>query len=120
MVERIRNVMKRGAKTTGRPGNAEGTPTKKRRKTDNELLRRYPIARELQGSVEDAESLEEHKKALAKELGKKKPRDGMLLTLMKATYSDRRIYILNVAGSVMDLLDKYPALSRPAVVRSFC
>ena len=47
---------------------------------------------------------------------KAKPRDSLLLPLMKSTYHDRRIFIQNDAATVSEILDSYPALRRPAVV----
>ena len=70
----------------------------------------------IQDTAENAETLGEHNKANAKELAKKKPRDSIMLPLMKSTCGDRRIYILNMSCSVAELLQKYPALLHPAVV----
>lgn len=102
-------MIKRDRKASKQSDDHTTTPTTK-------LLRRYPVTNNIAG--ENPESLVEHGKAIEKELAKKKPRDAILLPLMKSTYGDRRIYILNVACSVSDLLVKYPALSRPAVVCS--
>jgi hypothetical protein len=116
MVERTRNVIKRDSKMTKRGDDSEATPSAKRRKKEVELLRRYPVTNIVQDTSEDAESLREHNTALQKEMNKKKPREPVLLPLMKATYGDRRIYVLNVTCSVSSILEKYPALSRQAVV----
>ena len=53
------------------------------------------------------------------ELGKAKPRESVLLPLMKSTYGERRIFILNEATSVAIILTNYPALSCPAIVSLF-
>ena len=66
--------------------------------------------------TEDADTLEQHRRAIANELGKAKPRDAVLLPLLKSTYGEHRIFVLNEATSVKSILDKYPALSYPAVV----
>ena len=118
MVERIRNVIKRDAKSIDRTDECGATtPSTKRSKKEVELLRRYPMASNcFQDTAENAETLGEHNKAIAKELAKKKSRDSILLPLMKSTYGDRRIYILNMSCSVSELLQKYPALLHPAVV----
>ena len=47
---------------------------------------------------------------------KAKPRDNLLLPLMKSTYPDCRIFIQNDATPVTEILDSYPALRRPAIV----
>ena len=52
----------------------------------------------------DANSLEKHKKAIDTELGKAKPRESVLLPLMKSTYGERRMFILNEATSVAIIL----------------
>ena len=51
------------------------------------------------------------KKALQEEMKKAKPRDVLLLQLMKNTFHDRRMFIQNE-----DILEQYPALARPTVV----
>lgn len=65
---------------------------------------------------DDPGSVAEHNKALQEEMQKSKPRDSVLLPLMRSTFYDRRIFIQNDAASVSDILDHYPALYRPAVV----
>ena len=54
--------------------------------------------------------------ALNAEMKKEKPRDPLLLPLMKSTYAVRRSFIQNEDQSVLDILERYEALSRPAVV----
>ena len=66
---------------------------------------------------EDSHIVAEHAKALNEEMKKPKPRDTVLLPLMKHTFHDRRIFVQNDASSVTEILDIYPALTRPAVVR---
>ena len=113
-------MIKRDRKRSKQSNDNAATPTTKRKKKEVELLRRYPVVNNIpQDAEENPETLEEHRKAIEKELTKKKPRDAILLPLMKSTYGDRRIYVLNVICAVGDLLVKYPALSRPAVVRTF-
>ena len=70
----------------------------------------------LESVSEDPRSVEEHTKALVEEMKKSKPRDAVLLPLMKSTFQDRRIFIQNDAKAVIEILDVYPPLSRPAVV----
>ena len=116
MVERVRNVIKRDSKKA-RGVTSEEAPEPKRRKKGIELLRRYPVSSNtFPDTSENAESLELHNKAIGTELSKAKPRDSVLLPLMRSTYGERRIFILNEASSVQDVLEKHNALSRPAIV----
>ena len=66
--------------------------------------------------AEDADSLEKHKKAIATDLGKAKPRDSVLLPLMKSTYREQQMFEVT---SVAVILTNHPVLSRPAIVSSF-
>ena len=66
---------------------------------------------------EDSHSVAQHAKALNEEMKKPKPRDSVLLPLMKHTFHDRRIFVQNDAASVTEIVDSCPALARPAVVR---
>ena len=53
--------------------------------------------------------------ALEKELMKSKPSKSVLLELMEQTFCHRRHFVLHEAQCVQEILDKYPALSRPDV-----
>jgi len=88
-------------------------PQPKRRKGQN-LLLRYPMTN--QPECEDSESLEQHRQAISKELEKAKPRDSVLLPLLRSTYGERRMYILNEASCVKGILEKFPSMRRPCVV----
>lgn len=55
-------------------------------------------------------------KAIEEEMKKQKPRDTLILPLMKSTFQDRRMYIQNDATSVTEILQIHPALVRPAIV----
>ena len=116
MVERVRNVIKRDSKKArGMP--VDEAPEPKRRRKGIELLRSYPVSSKASTDTsENAESLAIHLKALCTELSKAKPRDGVLLPLMRSTYGERRMFILNEETSVQGILEKYRALSRPAIV----
>lgn len=120
MVERIRNVIKRDRKSSRGSSSlmqAESESKTKRTKKESELLRRYPVSSTSAVEVEEnPETLEKHKKAITTELAKAKPRETVLLPLMKSTYSERRMLILHHENSVQDILSIYPALSRPAIV----
>lgn len=58
---------------------------------------------------------------LKQSLKKAKPRDSVLLPLLKSTYGERRMFVLNEAVSVDDILSKHPVLSHPlAVSNAIC
>ena len=118
MVEWVHNVVKRDCKKAKRSLPEQSNDTEpKRKKKGNELLRRYPVNCSTDLVVqENPESLQQHKKAFAAELKKAKPRDSVLLPLLKSTYSEWRMFILDVATSVATILEEYTSLSRPAVV----
>ncbi len=94
MIERVRNVViadrKKGRRILEDDVN-QSLPKKKAKGCD--LLRRYPLST-TSVVVEDAQCIEQHKKGIKNELLKKKPRDQVLLPLMRSTYQTRRMYIL--------------------------
>lgn len=116
MVERVRNVIKhdrkKGVKRPLEETNTSDQPAKRKPKS-SELLRRYPLSSTTSPStlISDPESLAKHEAAMKTELSKSKPRDTVLLPLMKSTYHSRRIFILNEATSVASILAKYPVFS---------
>lgn len=119
MITRVRNVTKRAKMKRPSSGIDDQLPDAKRKKSPQRkgrdlLLRRYPVGVEL--SVKDLDSLEVHKKAIADELAKQKPRDSVLLPLYKSIYHERRIYIQNEATCVKQITEKYPALRRLSIV----
>ena len=116
MVERVRNVLKSDKKKGIKRPASVSQPEPKRKKTDNAILRRYPIGSAGASHLGDGESLEQHKKAITTELAKAKPRDNVLLPLLKLTYEERRMYILNGGNTIKEVLEEYPALSNPAIV----
>ena len=117
MVERTRNVIKEDRKKGVRD---ESTPTVKKPKKQTVLLSRYPVTSALAGNLvevaEDSRSLEEHIKAMKDEMSRQRPRNSLLAPLMKSTYKDRRNYILYEIVPVATVIEKYPALSQPAMV----
>lgn len=120
MVERVRNVVKLDNKRGKRPlENANDLNTPKRKKKDSEMLQRYPIQCNSDANIEDSETMEEHKRAIACELSKTKPRESVLLPLMKSTFGVRRMLIFSDDASVCSVLEEYPALNRPVMVRFF-
>lgn len=118
MVERVQNVIKSDAKKgIKRPTDTSECGEPKRKKGDSAILRRYPIGSVGTSQSEDNATLEQHKKAITTELAKSKPRDTVLLPLLKLTYDERRMYILKGGNTIKEVLEEYPALSKPAIVR---
>ena len=115
MVERIRNVIKLDHKKARQAGQEHMHPSspKRQKKVTPSLIRRYPIS---SYEVGDCATVEKHSKAISDELSKVKPRDTLLLPLLKTTFGVRRMYVMNEATCVTDVLNKYPALSRTAAV----
>ena len=72
-----------------------------------------------QASLEDTESIAQHKKAMSEEMAKVKPRESIVLPLMKMSYQNRWDFICNEAKSVQEILGEYPALRRLAIVCFF-
>lgn len=121
MVERVRNVIKRDSRKGKRALAESGADMEvklKRPKKGTEILRRYPM-NVLDVEEQNTDTLDRHRKAIATELEKSKPQDSVLLPLMRSTYGERRLFVLNEATSVGDILTKHPALHRPALV-CFC
>ena len=67
----------------------------------------------------DVETYHCHLKELGNELAKANPRKEVTLDLMHVTFFNRREYILEEADSVEEILEKFPLLSSPEVVRQF-
>ena len=55
--------------------------------------------------------------AITGELKKPKPRDSILLPLIKSTYQTRRLFILHEARDVQNIFEKWPSLKCQALVR---
>ena len=96
-------------------------PPKKMREATikNDLLRRYPTRINDGTSSEDAASIAEHLKGVTSEMAKEKPRDSVVLPLMRTLFSSRRAYIEHDAEDVSSILEIYPALRCPSVVSDF-
>ena len=115
MLERVRNVGKNVAKAEKKQmGSPDGEqPAPKRNKVDK-LIRRYPVT--VSSEVADEATMEQHLKAIQEEMGKSKPRDRVLLPLMKVTFQNRLLYIRNDATSVKEIIEKYPCFKCPSIV----
>ena len=115
MKECLRNRGK-AAKRKGKKNGSSSSPKRPRKITPKDkLLRRYPV-RVQDFTVEDPAGIDQHKKAITKELKKAKPRDSVLLPLMQSTYQERRMFVESDASAASEILANYPALCRPAVV----
>ena len=114
MVERVRNVIKADNKKTKRSGVDYPRPPspKRHKKSSSSLVRCYPVSSYEIGG--DSATMDRHKAAIADEIRKGKPRDTLLLPLLK-TFGER-MFIINEATSVTDVLKHHPALVRTAVV----
>jgi len=57
-------------------------------------------------------------KAIEEEMTKAKPRERLLLPLMKSTFPARWCFVKNEAESVVQVLKAYPCLKFPVIVSS--
>ena len=74
------------------------TPLPKRKAINgSEVLCRYPVG-STSLEIEKPETMAEHQKATRNELQKARPRDSVLLPLMKSTFGVRRMFILSELG----------------------
>ena len=112
MIERKRNLEKNMKKRS--PSEPRNLPLKKSKVTS--LQQRYPVTLQVP-TEDDSESVQRHIKALEDEMAKEKPRDHLLLPLMKSTYCTRRMEIESDELPVADLLKKFGASKRISVVR---
>ena len=117
-MERLRN--KRKKVSTGSECDSHAPASKKGKGTSvkQALMRRYP-PRLHEDINEDEESVQVHVQSMQSEMRKKKPRDIVLLPLLKSTYLARRDYITSDERSdVEEILQEYPALQLPSAVRA--
>ena len=69
------------------------------------------------GPLDDQRSVDEHTRAMITEMNKARPRDHVLLPLLKSTYDSRRMYVeFDDDADVCSTLEAYPAMCRPAAV----
>ena len=121
MLECLRNRIKHARKKLREENPSKTPPPKKTREATvkNDLLRCYPTRLNEGTSTEDSTSIEEHLKGVASEMAKEKPRDSVLIPLMRTLFSSRRSYIEHDAEDVNHILEVYPALRRPSVVSEY-
>ena len=90
MIQRVRNVIKTANKRF-RDINSESDCGVRTKRKNVQLQQRYPINTQWNNpAVEDSVSIESHFKAIENEMSKGRPRDQILLPLMKSTFSYRR------------------------------
>jgi hypothetical protein len=91
----------------------------KRSGHNSQLFRRYPV-QQGSGPLDDPRSVDEHCKAMTIEMEKARPRDQVLLPLLKSTYDSRRMYVeFDEEADVRSTLQAYPAICRPAAVSCY-
>ena len=85
MVVHIRNVIKADRRKARQSGGDPCTSPKKRQKglEKQDLIQRYPVSSLSSSLLVDAASTEQHEKAIDDEMAKMKPREAVLLLLMK-------------------------------------
>lgn len=115
MVERKRNLVKNEKKRS--PLGHTSQPASKKTKM-TALQRRYPTA-PVAPTDDDDESVKRHMKSLDVEMERDKPRDHLLLPLMKSTFSARRMVIQNFEQPVIEFLTTFKAFKRISVVSIF-
>lgn len=119
MLERIRNLIKTDRKKN-KDVHSNGTPSalkrSKKSSTKDQLLRRYPIKFDNSDLIEDPASVCQHIAAIGEEMKKAKPRESLILPLMKKTFRDRWEFVQHDALSVKDVMEKFPAFKFPAAV----
>ena len=71
---------------------------------------------QLQQGIIDSETIEQHHKAITEEMTRAKPRERLLLPLMKSTFPVRWCFVKNEAESVKQIMETYPCLKFPIIV----
>ena len=81
MLARVCNLIKADRKKNPTSAGYPSSPKRHCKAAADLLLRRYPVMQ--QASLEDTESIAQHKKAMSEEMAKAKPRESIVLPLMK-------------------------------------
>ena len=114
MIERIRNLVRLDRKKNPSPDQQQSTAKRSKTAPKDKLQRRYPVT--IGSEITDVETLEQHQKAVEEEMQRAKPRDRILLPLMKSTFQSRWLYVRKDASSARDIIEKYPCFKFSAVV----
>lgn len=93
MLARVQNLIKADRKKNPTSAAYPQSPKRQCKAAADPLLRCYPVMQ--QASLEDAESIAQHKKAMSEEMARAKPRDSILLPLIKMSYQNRWDFIRN-------------------------
>ena len=114
MLTRVRNLVK-----ADRRKNRESIdyPSSPKRQCEAATNRHHSVMQ--QGLLHDPDSIAQHKKAMSEEMSKAKPKESVVLSLMKMTYQNRYDFICNRAESVQEILEEYPAFQKLAIVGFF-
>lgn len=116
MLERVRNLIKADRKKSKGSPDERPTASKRSKGPVDNLVRRYPVKTYQTDELEDKETIDQHFAAIAEEMKKARPRERVLLPLMKTTFPSRWLFVTKDASSVKQILDKYPCLKLPAIV----
>ena len=116
MLERVRNLIKADRNNSKESPELQQTTPKRSKETVDHILRRYPVTVCRSETTDDIETLQQHTKAISDEMKKAKPRDQVLLPLMKTTFTVRWLFITKEAASVKEILEKHPSFKPPAIV----
>ena len=114
MLERIRNLVKLDRKKNSSPDQQQSASKRSKATPKDKLQRRYPVT--IGSETTDIETLEQHQKAMEEEMQRAKPRDRVLLPLMKSTFQSRWLYVRKDASSARDIIEKYPCFKFPTIV----
>ena len=112
MIERIRNVNKADKKKSITLDEEQAETPKHKRKLIDDLSRTYPVTT----GNSHSSTIDQHLKAITEEMTRAKPRERLLLPLMKSTFPVRWCFIKNEAESVQQILEIYPCLKFPIIV----
>ena len=118
MLERVRNLIKNDKRKSPASSDMVVSAPKRNKATDNSLIRRYPVR--MPPHEEDAETIQQHVKAIQEEMTKTKPREHVLMPLIKNTSTERWLFIKENTPNVGVVIEKYPFLKLPAIVSNVC
>ena len=112
LIERVYNVEKSQVKEKHHSDDDSSPPPKKTKSGSQ-----YPPIDHLRAC--DDLTYDRHLTAMDNELKKEKPRKEVIAELMRNTFVQRREFVLNVAESVTDILQKYEGLKMADMVRTY-
>ena len=105
----MRNLQKRSNSKVSDEGDVPASKKGKGRTFCQTLLKRCPLQLH-EDTIEDEESVQQHISSMTAEMSKKRPRDHVVLPLLKSTYSTRRDFIISDDRSDnQEILNLFPA-----------